>query len=72
MKDHIDKDAEVKIDYWSGLNGMKADFPKLFFEKSGKKGENLKQRDRVIMVFKAWLRGTKNHTQNTYKMSNAP
>ncbi len=58
MKDHIDKDAEVKTDRWSGYKGMEAYFPKLVREKSGKKGENFKQLHRVIMMFKAWLRGT--------------
>lgn len=58
MRDHIDKEAKVKTDGWSGYKGMEADFPKLVREKSGKKGENFKQMHRVIMMFKAWLRGT--------------
>ncbi len=64
MKDHIDKDAEVKTDGWSGYKGMEAHFPKLVREKSGKKGENFKQMHRVIMMFKAWLRGTHHSVMN--------
>ena len=55
MKDHINSDAEVKTDFWSGYKGMEVHFPKLSLEKSGKKGENFKQMHRVIMMFKAWL-----------------
>jgi len=64
MKDHMDKDAKVKTDCWSGYNGMEAHFPKLVHEKSGKKGENFKQMYRVIMMFKAWLRGTQHSVIN--------
>ncbi|WP_339678632.1 transposase [Cyclobacterium marinum] len=58
MRDHISADAEVKTDYRSGYNGMETHFPKMTREKSEKKGENFKQMHRVIMMFKAWLRGT--------------
>ncbi|MEX2566509.1 MAG: IS1595 family transposase [Cyclobacteriaceae bacterium] len=58
MTDHIDKDAQVKTDFWSGYKGMESHFPNLVREKSGKKGENFKQMHRVIMMFKSWLRGT--------------
>ncbi len=58
MTDHIDKDAQVKTDCWSGYKGTDSHFPKLVREKSGKKGENFKQMHRGIMMFKAWLRGT--------------
>jgi len=37
---------------------MEKEFPNLEREKSGKKGENFKPMHRVIMMFKAWLRGT--------------
>ena len=53
MKDHIDKEAEVKTDCWSGYKGMEAHFPKLIREKSVKKGANFKQMNRVIKMFKA-------------------
>ncbi|MFC4871154.1 transposase [Negadavirga shengliensis] len=58
MNDYINSDAEVKTDYWSGYKGIETHFPKLVREKSGKNWENFKQMHRVIMMFKAWLRGT--------------
>ncbi|MEX2564666.1 MAG: transposase [Cyclobacteriaceae bacterium] len=64
MTDHIAKDAQVKTDGWSGYKGMEAYFPKLVREKSGKKGANFKQMHRVIMMFKAWLRGTHHSFRN--------
>lgn len=64
MKDHIHKDAEVKTDCWSGYKGMEEYFPKLVREKSGKKGANFKQLHRVVMMFKAWLRGTHHSVMN--------
>lgn len=64
MMDHIDKDAEVKTDGWSGYKGMETHFPKLVREKSGKKGKNFKQMHRAIMMFKAWLRGTHHSVMN--------
>jgi len=36
MTDHIDKDAQIKTDCWSGYKGMEAHFPRLTREKSGK------------------------------------
>ena len=58
LKDHIYSDDEVETDCWNGYKAMEAHFPKLVREKSGKKGENFKQMCRVIMMFKAWPRGT--------------
>jgi hypothetical protein len=64
MRDHIDNKAKVKTDCWSGYKGMEADFPNHVREKSGKKGENFNQMHRVIMMFKAWLRGTHHSVRN--------
>ena len=58
MLDHVDKDAKVKTDFWSGYKGMESHFPNLVRKKSGKKGENFKQMHWVIMMFKSWVRGT--------------
>ena len=58
MLDHVDKDAKVKTDFWSGYKDMESHFPNLVRKKSGKKGEIFKQMHRVIMMFKSWLRGT--------------
>ena len=67
MRDHISADAEVKTDYRSGYNGMETHFPKMTREKSEKKGENFKQMHRVIMMFKAWLRGTQHSVMTLYQ-----
>ena len=50
MLDHVDKDANVKTDFWSGYKGMESHFLNLVRKKSGKKGENFKQMHRVIMM----------------------
>ena len=57
MADHIDKDAQVRTDGWTGYKGLESEFPKLVREKSEKKGKNFPQLHRSIMLFKAWLRG---------------
>ncbi len=57
MKQVIAPDAEVKTDEWLGYTPLKADFAKLKQVPSGKKGENFPDLHRVIMGFKAWLRG---------------
>ncbi|MEM0941894.1 MAG: transposase, partial [Bacteroidota bacterium] len=38
--DHIDKNAEIKTDEWSGYRPLKATFPHLIQSASGKKGEH--------------------------------
>jgi len=63
MVDHIDPDAEVKTDKWSGYSGLTETFPKLVQEKSEKKGKNFHHMHRSIMMFKAWLRGTHHSVQ---------
>src|SRR5205085_7007082 len=57
MKEHIETDAAVRTDKWTGYNGLKNQFPKLKQEKSQKKGKNFKDLHRTIMNFKGWLRG---------------
>jgi len=57
MEEHINKDALVRTDGWTGYKGMESEFPKLTREKSEKKGKNFPQLHRSIMMFKAWLRG---------------
>lgn len=63
MRDHNRGDAEVKTDCLSGYNCMEVHFPKMTLEKLGKKGKNLEMH-RVIMMFKAWLRGIHNSVMN--------
>ncbi|MFO7824743.1 MAG: hypothetical protein R6V72_12465 [Cyclobacterium sp.] len=49
MRNHIDKEVEVKTDYWNGNKGMEVEFSKLIREKSGK---HFKQMQQVITGFK--------------------
>ena len=56
MKDHLDKNAEIKTGCRAGYKGKEAHLPQFVHEKSGKKGKNFKQRHWMIMLFKAWLR----------------
>lgn len=57
MKDHIDPNAKIKTDKWTGYKGLEEEFPNLTQEKSEKKGKNFPQLHRGIMMLKAWLRG---------------
>ena len=58
FNDHIDPKAKIKTDEWKGYNPFNKDFPNLEQIPSGKKGGNFPDMHRVIMMFKAWLRGT--------------
>jgi len=55
--DYIDKEAKIRTDGWSTYQTFLDQYPNLMQEKSGKKGENFNDMHRVIMMFKAWLRG---------------
>lgn len=57
MKKHIDSQADITTDEWTGYKPLKADFPNLKHKKSGKKGENFPELHRVVMNFKSWLGG---------------
>ena len=54
---HISPEARIRTDLWNGYKPLKADYPFLEQQESGKKGENFPEMHRVIMMFKAWLRG---------------
>jgi len=56
--DHIDPSADVKTDKWKGYDALSKQYPKLRQVSSGRKGTNFPDMHRVIMMFKAWLRGT--------------
>ena len=58
FKDHIDPNAAVKTDKWSGYSPLQNEYPNLTQVKSGNKGNNFPDMHRAIMMFKAWLRGT--------------
>lgn len=53
----IDKQAEIRTDGWSTYQTFIDQYPHLKQEKSKKKGANFNDMHRVIMMFKAWLRG---------------
>jgi len=61
MKAHIQDDASIRTDGWSGYGPLRKDFAKLVQEKSGSKGQNFPMLHRVIMGFKGWLRGIHHH-----------
>jgi len=55
--DYIDPEATIRTDGWSTYQTFMGKYPNLKQEKSEKKAENFKDMHRVIMMFKAWLRG---------------
>ncbi len=57
MRDHIDKEAKIKTDKWTGYTPLKNEFNNLEQIYSGKKGSNFPELHRVIMNLKSWLRG---------------
>lgn len=56
--EHIDSQANIRTDGWSTYQTFMSEYPNLKQEKSEKKGKNFKDMHRVIMMLKAWLRGT--------------
>lgn len=56
--EHIDSQANIRTDGWSTYQTFMSKYPNLKQEKSEKKGKNFKDMHRVIMMLKAWLRGT--------------
>jgi hypothetical protein len=61
MLAHIQSDASIRTDGWSGYKPLHKEFGKLVQEKSGSKGQNFALLHRVIMGFKGWLRGIHHH-----------
>lgn len=57
MKEKISKQAHITTDEWTGYKPLGKEFDHIQHIKSGKKGENFPELHRVIMMFKAWLRG---------------
>ena len=68
IKEFIDKkissDASIKTDGWSAYRSLEKEMPNLRTENSTKKGKNFGVMHRVIMNFKAWLRGTHGHVKH--------
>ncbi len=57
FNDFIDQTAHIRTDGWSTYQTLKTQYPNLIQEKSEKNAENFGEIHRVIMMFKAWLRG---------------
>ena len=55
--EYIDPQANIRTDGWATYQTFKGKYPKLKQEKSENKGGNFNDIHRVIMMFKAWLRG---------------
>ena len=64
MDSVISKEAEIETDGWSGYTPLKKHFPNLIQTKSEKKAKNFTHIHRVIMGFKAWLRGIHHHAEH--------
>lgn len=64
MKTHIDPEAEVATDKWTGYKPLAKDFENLTQLYSGDKGGNFPELHRVIMNMKSWLRGVHHHVRD--------
>ena len=64
MRDHIDSDAKVTTDQWTGYAPLKKEFKNLGRIPSGKKGNNFPELHRTIMNLKGWLRGVHHHVKD--------
>lgn len=64
MRDHIDPQAEITTDQWTGYNPLSEDFPNMIRIPSGSKGSNFPELHRTIMMLKAWLRGIHHHVED--------
>lgn len=64
MKDTIDPAASVRTDGWTGYTPLKTTFKGLQQEKVEPKASNFKEMHRIIMGFKAWLRGVHHHASH--------
>lgn len=63
MHQTIDKQADITTDGWLAYQGLKVDFPNLKQIRSGEKGKNFNMLHRIVMGFKAWLRGIHGHAE---------
>ncbi len=61
MCDHVDRDAMVRTDGWSGYKPLKTEFENMEHILSGEKGGNFPELHRVVMNLKSWLRGMHHH-----------
>jgi transposase-like protein len=64
IEDHIDTDATITTDKWTGYQPLKAKFKNLNQIYSGDKGGNFPELHRVIMNIKSWLRGMHHYVKD--------
>lgn len=64
MRKNIKKEAKITTDEWTGYKPLDKEFENMSHIKSGKKGENFPELHRVIMNFKAWLKGLHHHVED--------
>lgn len=64
MKHHIDENAQITTDKWTGYTPLKKEFDNLVQIPTGAKGGNFPQMHRVIMNLKGWLRGMHHHVND--------
>lgn len=64
MKDHIQKQAKITTDQWTGYAPLEKYIQNLMRILSGKKGKNFPDLHRAIMNLKGWLRGMHHHVDD--------
>lgn len=64
IENTVSKEAEIKTDGWSSYRSLEKEMTNSTTEDSTKKGKNLTLIHRVIMGFKAWLRGVHGHAKH--------
>jgi len=62
---HIDKEAKITTDGWTGCAPLKKTYPHLE-QKLSDKGQNFKMRHIQIRNFKNWLRGVHSYCHESY------
>lgn len=60
MHEHVDKNAKVMTDEWSGYSPIKKIYP-LLEQRKSESGKNFKELHLHIMNIKSWLRGIHHH-----------
>ena len=63
MKDHIDINAEIMTNKWTGHQPLHRDFENVTQVYTGDKGGNVPELHRVIMNLKSWLREIHHHVR---------
>ena len=64
MEEHIDNQAKITTDKWTGYLPLKEKFKNLTQIYSGEKGGNFPDLHRTVMSLKSWLRGVHHHVND--------